>query len=325
MDGAESRIVLIFFDIILPLIVGYILRQKHLITNDQCNALIRFNIIVIMTILTFLSFWILPLRGELMMLPFFSFFNAFLPLGIVLALGLHKRFHNKLDQGSYLVATIPSNIGTLGGLCGYLLYGELSFAYVQIIGVFQNFVMLFVLFPMGYYYEHNGENVGLLSFFKQNWKGVFINWNQFSILGIIGGMLLSMFSVARPPVLGTVFQSLVHINAWCALLPIGFLIDFSTLKLFYSRTLNLIPIKLIVPPVISLGIAIWFTSDPVLLGTLAICMATPCAINALVTARLYNLNVNLAMAPFITTTIIYICILYPAFYLLVSLGYLPFK
>jgi predicted permease len=54
-------------------------------------------------------------------------------------------------------------------------------------------------------------------------------------------------------------------------------------------------------------------------------MATPCAINSLVTARLYNLNVNLAMAPFITTTILYIGLLYPAFYLLVSSGWLPFR
>ena len=54
-------------------------------------------------------------------------------------------------------------------------------------------------------------------------------------------------------------------------------------------------------------------------------MGTPCAINALITERLYDLNVNLAMAPFITTQILYILILYPAFYLLVSWGYLPFK
>jgi predicted permease len=72
-------------------------------------------------------------------------------------------------------------------------------------------------------------------------------------------------------------------------------------------------------------LASFFTSDPVLLGTLIIVMSTPCAINALITERLYGLNVNLAMAPFITTTIVYILILYPAFYLLVTLGWLPFK
>lgn len=82
---------------------------------------------------------------------------------------------------------------------------------------------------------------------------------------------------------------------------------------------------MILTPAASYVLALQFTSDPVLLGSLLIMMATPCAINALVTARLYDLNVNLSMAPFITTTILYILILYPAFYLLVSLGYLPFK
>lgn len=80
---------------------------------------------------------------------------------------------------------------------------------------------------------------------------------------------------------------------------------------------------MILTPAASYVLALQFTSDPVLQGSLLIMMATPCAINALVTARLYDLNVNLSMAPFITTTILYILILYPAFYLLVSLGYLP--
>lgn len=80
---------------------------------------------------------------------------------------------------------------------------------------------------------------------------------------------------------------------------------------------------MILTPLASYGLALCFTSDPVLLGTIIIVMGTPCAINALITERLYDLNVNLAMAPFITTQILYILILYPAFYLLVSWGYLP--
>ncbi len=324
MESTGTRIIFIFFDILLPLIAGYILRQKNALTSQQCNFLIRFNIIVIMTILTLLSFWILPLRSELLMLPFFSFFNAFLPWAIVIACGLYKRFQTATDRGSYIIAAIPSNVGALGGLCGYILYGEISFAYVQMVGIFQNLVMLFILFPMGYYYQHLGE-AGRSPNVSIHWKDVFINWNQLSIVGIAGGMLLYAAQIPRPPVLGTVFQALVHISAWAALLPIGYLIEFSNLKQYYRTTLNLIPIKLLITPIASYMLASFFTSDPVLLGTLIIVMSTPCAINALITERLYGLNVNLAMAPFITTTIVYILILYPAFYLLVTLGWLPFK
>lgn len=45
-----------------------------------------------------------------------------------------------------------------------------------------------------------------------------------------------------------------------------------------------------------------------MLGSIIILMAAPCAINALITVRLYGLNINLSMAPFITTVrFVYSC------------------
>lgn len=325
MSEASSRILYIFLDIVLPLAVGYALKQRRLMSPAQCNFLIRFNIICIMSVLALLSMWVLPLKPDLLSLPFFAFFNAFFPLAIIFLLHRQRRFTDKIDKGSYLISAMPSNAASLGGLCGYLLYGEIAFAYAQLLGVFQNLVMFFVLFPMAYYYHNSGQSANIPAFLKSNWKNIFINWNQLSIVAIIAGILLYISGVPRPAVLGQFFQGLVHVNAWAALLPVGYLIEFSHLKVYCKPTLDLIPIKMILTPAVSYILAVQFTSDPVLLGALLIMMATPCAINALITTRLYDLNVNLSMAPFITTTILYILILYPAFYLLVSLGYLPFK
>lgn len=213
----------------------------------------------------------------------------------------------------------------LGGLCSYILYGEMSYAYVQIIGVFQNLLMFFVLFPMGYYYQHGGKDRNFFVFFKDNWKSIFINWNQLSVVALVIGTALHAAGIPRPAAGTTIFQALIHVSAWVALIPVGYLIDFSHFKDYARQTLDLIPIKMVLTPLASYFLALCFTSDPVLLGTIVIVMATPCAINALITERLYDLNVNLAMAPFITTQLLYILILYPAFYLLVSWGYLPFK
>ena len=77
MDVASMRIFYIFMDIILPLAVGYFLNQRHLISSQQCNRLIRFNIIVIVTILTLLSFWVMPLRTDLISLLFLLFLMPF--------------------------------------------------------------------------------------------------------------------------------------------------------------------------------------------------------------------------------------------------------
>lgn len=150
MEDTTLRMVYIFTDIILPMIAGYVAKRRSWLTPDQSNWLIRFNIIVIMTSLTLLSFWVLPMRTDLLSLPFFAFFNGLLPLAVVLLLGRQRKFSSFVDRGSYLIAAIPANTGMLGGLCSYILYGEMSYAYVQIIGVFQNLLMFFVLFPMGY-------------------------------------------------------------------------------------------------------------------------------------------------------------------------------
>ncbi|MGE1061907.1 hypothetical protein NXG27_04595 [Megasphaera paucivorans] len=326
MDATELRIVFIFVDLILPLIVGYVLKKINKLTAGQCNWLIRFNIIIIFTILSILSFWVMPLRVELMMLPFFGFFCSALPLGIVYFFHLQRKFPDKLEQGSYVITAIPSNIVTIGGLCAFILYGEVGFAYAQMVGVFQNLVMLFVCFPMGYYFKfrsiHKNEPFAMGNL---NWRSVFINWNQVSVAGMILGIILYIIDVPRPEALGTLFQALVHMGAWFALIPIGYMIDFSGLKKYYWSTFDLAPIKMIITPAISYLIAALFTNDPVLLGSVIILMATPCAINALITARLYGLNVNLSMAPFITTVGLYIFVLFPAFYLLVTNRILPFK
>ena len=313
-----------FIDIVLPLVVGYFLKQKQIISSQQCTMLMRFNIICVMSVMSLLSIWVLPLKAELLSLPFFALFNAFCPLAFILLFKLQRRFADKIDRGSYLVSAMPSNTTALGGLCGYLLYGEIAFAYSQIICVFQGLLMFFVLFPMGYYYHNSGQTTNIPAFFKANWKNIFINWNQLSVVAIAVGICLYVAGVPRPAVLGNIFQGLVHINAWAAMMPIGYLIDFTHLKVYCKPTLDLIPLKLFITPALSYIIAVQITSDPVLIGSLVIMMATPCAINALVTARLYGLNVDLAMAPFITTTVFYTLILFPIFYLLVSWGYLSF-
>lgn len=316
----------IFIDLILPLCVGYVLKRSKKLSAGQCNWLIRFNLIVVFTILSLLSFWVMPLRAELLMLPFFGFFGAFLPLVIVYVLHLQKKFPSMLEQGSYVITALPSNIGTIGGLCAFILYGEIGFAYAQMVGVFQNLVMLLVCFPMGYYFQFRNQHQDEpFAMGNMDWRSVFLNWNQLSILGMVLGIVLYASGVTRPAILGDIFQALVHVGAWLALVPIGYMIEFAGLKRYYWKTFDLVPIKMIITPAICYFLARLVTDDPVLLGSIILLMATPCAINALITIRLYGLNVNLSMAPFITTVGIYILILFPAFYLLVVKGILPFK
>lgn len=325
MGEVESRILLIIIDVIMPLATGYLLKECHVLNEARCNTLIRINIRVVTTVLVTLIFWVLPLRPELMLLPVFMLLNACIPVAIIFLFHLQKRFASPADQGSYIISALLTNLGMLGGLCGYIMYGERAFAYAQLTAFFQNFITFFIAFPLGAYYKYSTEAGGTLSFSRMNWRSAFINWNQLPVIGMAVGISLYVSGTPRPEVLTHVLDSLVHVTAWSGLVPIGFMIEFSTLGTYYKKTLDLIPIKMIITPAILYVLSIFCFTDPVLIGTLLIIMSMPTAIFSLFAVRLYDLNVNLAMAAFITTTVVYVFLLYPSFYFLVNWGYLPFK
>lgn len=114
-ESAAFRIAYIFFDIILPLIVGYMLKRYNRLSSETCNKIIRFNIVVVMTVLAVLSFWILPLRQELIALPFFAYLNVIIPWGLAKVFKLDKRFVTSSERGSYLITVIPSNVAPSPG------------------------------------------------------------------------------------------------------------------------------------------------------------------------------------------------------------------
>ena len=54
------RILFVLTDLVAPLACGYFLKQRHLLSQRVNDFLIKFNIIVINTLLALLAFWVLP-------------------------------------------------------------------------------------------------------------------------------------------------------------------------------------------------------------------------------------------------------------------------
>lgn len=320
MDAAQLRILYVFTDLIMPLALGYYLHQKHIISDTLCNQLIRFNIIIVCTVLSLLSFWVLPLSPELLWLPLFGFLYVLLP-GLIGAVLFARKHRNLLDRGAYMMSAMLSNIGTLAGLCAFILYNEIGFAYAQIIGTFQNILLVLLCFPLAQYYQTKHAAAQQKTRLHFNLREMFLTWNQLSVLGMLAGILLHISGMERPPVLGSFFQSLVHIGAWSALLPVGYLVDFRRARLYYHQVLDLIPLRFLIVPFVIYGIARLLFQDQILLSTLLIIASAPTAINAVLTSRLYKLNVDLAVASFLTTTVIFLFIIFPAFFFYIQTGH----
>jgi len=294
-------------DLLFPLIIGYLLRVKQQFSEGFFDKMISYNILLLSPALSVLSFWVLPLTWKLMWLPIFGGLLCFIP-GLI-AYGMSKKkYDSPLDTGSYILSAMLSNVGTIGGLCAFIVYGEAGFAYTQLVGLMQTAVLFLVCYPLAQYYyaseqgdEHN----------KISLKTLLWNPNQLPVVGIIVGLMLYSFHVPRPEMLGDLFNPLVHLAAWTALIPVGYVTEFSALKKYYSSTFDLVPLKFIVVPLLSYVIAKNVFADPILVNTIMILASTPTAINAVITARIHNLNVHIATASFIVTTVLFLLVVFP--------------
>ena len=316
MDEVNARLVYLLTDLILPLIVGYLLYQRHLLSDAAVNRLIRINVIVFFTLLSLFSFWALPLTRDLLMLPAFFAFIILFP-GFISWRFLGRRFHSPIDRGTHLISALLSNIGTLGGICAYIIYGERGFAYAQIGGACQNLVLVLLAFPIAQYFyllhKARGRTPRLEG---RGFLGLLVSWNQLSILGIAAGLLLNAGGIVRPAVLAEAFSYIIHISAWFAMLPVGSLINFHRARHFVYLTLDMIFLRFLVVPLVTFLIARIFISDPIVQNALVIFASVPAAINATLTARLYRLNVDYTIAVFLVTTVLYLTVLFPVTFFL---------
>ncbi|MBO6203607.1 MAG: transporter [Selenomonas sp.] len=314
MDGTTMRILYVVTDLILPLVVGYFMHQRHWVSENIINKVIRFNVICVYTTLSLLSFWVLPLSWNLLLVPLFGMLLVLLPgaIGYVL---FARHIENLLDRGSFIASAMLANLGTLGGVCAFILYNEQGFAYSQLIGTTQNVLLCIVVFPLAQFYYLKHTAAVRKSSRSHSFREMFFSINQLSLLGMAGGLILNANGIARPEILGSIFQSLVHIAAWIAMLPVGFLIDFGKVRQYARNVRTLTLLRFVITPAIFIALTWLIITDPILRGTLTILTFCPTAINAVLAAKIYKLNVDMAVSSFVITTAAYLLLIFPLLFL----------
>ncbi|HEY3423843.1 MAG TPA: AEC family transporter [Negativicutes bacterium] len=312
----KMKLLLFVFDLLAPLIVGYFCRFQHVVKESFFDKMILNNILVIYPALSFFSFWVLPLHYELIWLPVMGLVMGLIP-GLVAYFVAEYKYTSDLDKGSYVMSAILSNLGTIGGLCVFLLYGETGYAYQQLVVLFQYILMFVFCYPLAqYYYQRSQEGIEIK---RVSLRSILFNRNQLAVVGILCGVVLQQSGVPRPQFFGSVVEALIHFGAWTALIPVGYLIDFVKLKDHYREIKDLTLIKFVFTPLLTYGVASLVISNEKMLHTLLILACTPTAINAVMISRIYSLNIHIAVAAFILTTIVFLLVVYPALFIGLSI------
>lgn len=314
----QLRLLFVFTDMILPLAVGYFLHKKGILSDAANNLIIKANIIFFITLLALLSFWILPLSPSVLILPAFGIILTIVP-ALFAKIFFVRSYSDILDQGSYMMSAMLANIGTLGGLCAFILYDEIGYAVIQLVAMLQNMMFILICLPLAKYYRAKADLTSAEAHVKFS-RDMFLTWNQLGVVGMIAGLALNFFGVPRPEALGTIFQVLIHVSAWFALLPVGYLMNFQKAKPWYRRALSLVPLHFVMLP-----LAIYFPArilfdEPMVINILLLAAAAPSAINAVLAARINRLNVDFTIASFLMTTAIFLLVLFPLFFLYVAHG-----
>ena len=308
----KLKFLLFAVDLLAPLLVGYVCRFQSVVKESVFNKMILNNILIIYPTLSFLSFWILPLHYNLMWLPIVGLAMGVIP-GLVAYFVAEHKYVNDLDRGSYVMSAILSNLGTIGGLCVFLLYGETGYAYQQLVVLFQYILMFMFCYPLAQYYynrsKRGGERKGV------SIKSILFSRNQLAIIGIFCGVVLNQIGIPRPQFLGGLAEAFIHIGAWTALIPVGYSIDFGKMKEHYHDIKDITIIKFIVTPLVIYGGARLVIDDPKMLNTILVLACMPTAVNAVITSRIYNLNIHISVAAFILTTIVFLLAVYPVLFI----------
>lgn len=306
----NSRFFIVFADILLPLLLGMVLRRWGL-SREILRMVIKANVVCVATFLSLVSFWTVHVTRELLWLPISILPICFIP--VLLFYGFQKnRFTNPLDQGSYMISMMLGNIGTLAGLCAYVLFGEKGFAYVQLIAVPQILVIVLYCFPMAQRFYEIGTGSGEKG--KPNFLRLLLTPNQLPALGVAAGLLLSGLHVERPEAVGTLFTVLIHVSAWMGMMPVGYDLRLGSVGTYALKLWPIFLVKFILLPAILYGLTILFVKDPVMITCVVLSAGAPTAIFAVAASQLYGLNVDMAESSFVTTTLAFLFVLYPLVY-----------
>lgn len=307
--NVNLKILRFIFDIVVPLVIGYILKSKTKINKEKIDKLITIDIFVVYPILNMLSYWIINFNKTLIWLPIFGLINPILAGGLAFLSGKNK-FEDHLEKGSYIVSYMLSNRGTIGGLVAFILLGQVGYAYSNFALLFNTITLYMIAYPVAGYYGNKGKNT------KTPLRKIFFSKAQFPMVGLFLGLILNLSGVKRPEVFSDVFNIIIHLGAWFALLPIGMGIEFSEMKKYKKLIPEVTFFKFIIMPLIMFCLASILIKDEIMLKTIIIHSSVPAAINSVIVTRIKKLNINLTMMVFVSTTTLYILLVFPILLLL---------
>ena len=99
----KMKLLVFAVDLICPLILGYACRYQKKLGDNFFNKMILNNILVVCPVVSFLSFWVMPITREFLWLPVMSIALGFVPGAMAYWLA-GRKYKDYREQGAYVMA-----------------------------------------------------------------------------------------------------------------------------------------------------------------------------------------------------------------------------
>ncbi len=303
--GFIAKLIVFIYSIVLPIMVGYLLKKITKLPKKKFDILIKINLAVFLPTAFTLTFWKLSITKDIIFLPIIGFvvplIGAF--FGYLFS---KKRYDSDNERGSFVVSAMLSNRLNIGGLSAYIVLGEIAYAYVSLILLFNAVTNYVFGHTIGNYFgnKHKIKN-------GPTFKALIFRITNISILGMSLGLILNFSGIVRPEIMTGVVDKVIKIVAWMSLTAVGASIEFRNAMKYLKDTPAIFFIKFLILPIFSAALAFLLLKDSVAIATVIILGISPVAINAVIVSKMNNLNETVTISAFLTTSAFFLIIIFP--------------
>ena len=301
-----------FFVLIVGTLSGYLFKnlsnKYKFISPESLKTLAVFlqklGMIWLMSITYIGSLWIFKIDSiiEIISLPFVGVISILTGGGFALLLA--KYFHyNRLDTGSLFSCGFFANTVSLGGMICFFYLGEEGYAFVPIFTFFMRLFYYGIGFPVSKMHSNDFNQEESITK-----KLVEILKDPFFYIGIgsvILGLLLNISPLVRPKIYATINEIVIPMTTFVLLFSVGLNLKLSRVNNYIKECLYISLIKFIAVPLITLILVLLFNYQSIDNGlplkVSLIMSSMPVAFNSVITANIYNLNVDMVNSCWIFT------------------------
>ncbi|MBO4300707.1 MAG: AEC family transporter [Desulfovibrio sp.] len=212
---------------------------------------------------------------------------------------------DRAATGSYFCCGAFTNIGAVGSLVCLMWLGESSIALTALYRLCEEMFYFGVAMPVA---RHFGT--GDPALFARPYRSPLL----YAVLVALAlGVVLNVSGVRRPEFLGTVASALVMAATVFFLFSIGLGLRLSRLRCYIPESLGMCAVKFLLVPVCIVGAArilgLQHMDDGLALKTVTILSTMPVAMNALIPPSLFRLDLDLANACWVFSTLALVVVL----------------